>query len=306
MLNTHELNVFIEAAQVENFSVAASRLDLSQPAVSLQIRSLERQLGIELFRRNGRNVTLSDAGRILLPLAQELLHQAKHVEEVMWGLQGVAVGELSVVCSTTVGKYVLPRLIAAFRRRYPDVQVAVKVLGRQPAAEWLLEGRAEIGLVSCDCTYRDLESRPFLQDQVILIVPAGHPWADGREITPADLPSLPLIIDESTSGVYEVLVEGLRQQGMNVADLGVAMTLDSAEAIEMAVEAGLGAAFVSRPVAARGLALGCIKEVPIRGMSLTRSICMVRHQRRTATPPQEAFWNFAFDSANAAIRQWLQ
>ena len=98
---------------------------------------------------------MSDAGRRLLPLAQELLHQAKHVEEVMWGLQGVAVGDLSVVCSTTVGKYVLPHLIAAFRRWYPDVQVAVKVMSRQCAAEWLLEGRAEFGLVSCDCTYRD-------------------------------------------------------------------------------------------------------------------------------------------------------
>ena len=81
-----------------------------------------------------------------------------------------------------------------------------------------------------------------MEDQVILIVPAGHPWADGREITPADLPSLPLIMDESTTGVCQVLVESLRRQGMNVSDLGVVMTLDSAEAIEMAVEAGLGAA----------------------------------------------------------------
>src|SRR5512135_1672427 len=102
MLNIHELNVFVEAAQVENFSVAAERLDLSQPAVSLQIRNLEKQLGIDLFRRNGRNVALSDAGKVMLPLAQDLIRQAKHIEELMSGLQGLVMGDLAIACSSTV------------------------------------------------------------------------------------------------------------------------------------------------------------------------------------------------------------
>ena len=302
MLNMHELNVFVEAAQTENFSVAAHRLYLSQPAVSLQVRNLEKQLGVELFRRHGRNVVLSDAGKVLLPMAQQLLLQAKHIEEAMWGLQGMVIGELSVACSTTVGKYLLPQLIAGFRRLYAEVQVAVSVTGRRDAMDSLLEGSIDIAVVSSHMVHRDLEYQPFLEDQVVLVVPCDHPWADGRTVKPDDLLEGEYILREPTAGSYEVLAEGLADHGLNIADLRVAMTLGNAEAIEMSVEAGLGVAFISRFVASRGVMLGRIAEVPVEGMPLTRLIYMVRHVRRAATPPQQAFWDFAFDPANEEMR----
>ena len=117
MLNFHELNVFVEAALAQNFSVAARRLYLSQPAVSLQIANLEKQLGLELFQRNGRSIALSEAGKVLLPLAQEALRSVKHIEETMSGLKGVMIGELPIACSTTVGKYILPRLVAGLSQQ---------------------------------------------------------------------------------------------------------------------------------------------------------------------------------------------
>lgn len=304
MLNIHELSVFVEAAVTENFSIAAHRLYLSQPAVSLQIRNLERRLGVELFRRNGRNVALSDAGKILLPMAEELLRRSQHIEETMSGLQGLVIGELSIVCSTAVGKYVLPRLIAGFRHRFTRVEVAVKMVNQRVAASWLIDGRAEIGVVSGEVPHRDLELRSFLEDQIILIVPADHAWADGRTIEPADLADLPLIMDDAAAGSYEVLADGLAANGMSVADLRPVMTLGSAEAIEMSVEAGLGAAFIPRVVGARGLQLGCIREVPIHGMPLQRTIFLARNQRRSSTPPEQAFWDFAFDRENEAARHW--
>jgi LysR family transcriptional regulator, transcriptional activator of the cysJI operon len=303
MLNMHELNVFVEAAQTENFSVAAHRLYLSQPAVSLQVRNLEKQLGVELFRRHGRNVVLSDAGKVLLPMAQQILLQAKHIEEVMWGLQGMVIGELGISCSTTVGKYLLPRLIAGFRGHYPEVQVAVHVTGRRTAMDALLEGSADIAVVSSHVVHRDLEYQPFIEDQVVLIVPCDHPWADGRVIKAENLLECDFIMREPTAGSYEVLAEGLSDRGLNISDLRVVMTLGNAEAIEMSVEAGLGVAFVSRFVANRGLMLGRIAEVTVEGMSLARVIYMVRHVRRAATPPQQAFWDFAFDPANEELRQ---
>ena len=148
MLNLHELHVFVEAALAQNFSVAARRLYLSQPAVSSQISQLEKQLGVELFRRNGRTIALSDAGKVLLPLAQETLRQVKQTEETVWSLKGMMIGNLSIACSTTVGKYILPYLVAGFQRRYPDVRVTVNVMSRRAALEWLLSGRAEIAVVS--------------------------------------------------------------------------------------------------------------------------------------------------------------
>ncbi len=271
--------------------------------MSLHIRNLEQQFGIELFERNGRNITLSPAGKALLPMAQDLLRQARVIEEAMWGLQGKVIGDLTIACSTTVGKYVLPRLVAGFRRRYPDVHVSIYVMSRRAAVDRLLEVRADVAVVSARFPHPDLEFQPFLEDQVILIVPPDHPWADGRTVTPQMLLTVPFIMRESTAGTYEVLVEGLAQHGIHVEQLQVVLTLANAEAIEMSVEAGIGVAFVSKLAAARGLALGKVVAVPVEGMALKRSIYMVRHQRHPGSLLQQAFWDFAFDPVNEAIRR---
>lgn len=254
MLNLHELNVFIEVAQAENFSMAARRFYLSQPAVSLHVRNLEQQFGAELFQRHGRNITLSAAGKRLLPLAQHILREAKRLEETMVSLQGKVIGRLSIACSTTVGKYVLPRLVAGLQARYPDVTVEINVMSRRAAIERLLESRAEIAVVSACLNHHDLEFTAFLTDEVVLIVPPEHPWAVGRPVQPQNLRTVPFIMREATAGTYEA--EGLAAHGLSIEDLPVVLTLANAEAIEMSVEAGIGAAFVSRLAAARGLALG--------------------------------------------------
>ncbi len=303
MLSFQELNVFVEAALAENFSEAARRLYLSQPAVSLQIGNLERRLGLELFHRNGRNIHLSEAGKILLPLAQEALHQMKRIEETMEGLKGVMMGELIIACSTTVGKYILPRLVAGFRGRYPHVRVTVNVMSRRAAIEWLLGGRAEIAVVSTRPTQPDLEYAAFLEDHVVLLVPANHPWADGRTVTPADLLTQPFILREPSAGTHEVVSEGLRAHGLSIEQLQAVLTLGNTEAIEMAVEEGIGIAFVSRMAAQRGIQLGRVVEVPVAGMTLKRNIYMLQHSRRAATPLQQAFWDFAFAPENEALRR---
>jgi DNA-binding transcriptional LysR family regulator len=245
---------------------------------------------------------LSDAGKVLLPMAQQLLLQAKHIEEAIWGLQGMVIGQLSMTCSTTVGKYLLPRLIAGFRTQYAEVQVSVDVAGRRDAMDSLLDGSADLAVVSSHLVHRDLEYQPFVEDQVVLVVPCDHPWADGRTVKPENLLEYEHILREPTAGSYEVLSNGLADHGLNIADLRVAMTLGNAEAVEMSVEAGLGVAFVSRFVASRGVMLGRIAEVPVEGMALTRLIYMVRHVRRAATAPQQAFWDFAFDPAHEEMR----
>jgi DNA-binding transcriptional LysR family regulator len=303
MLSAHELNVFIEAALAQNFSVAARRLGLSQPAVSLHISNLERHLELELFRRNGRSIQLSEAGCVLLPLAQEAVRQMKQIEETMCGLKGVMIGELSVACSTAVGKYILPRLVAGFRRLHPDVRVAVNMMPRRTALEWVLGGRADIAVVSARLNHgAELEYEPFVDDQVVLIVPPDHAWADGRTVTPEDLLTVPFILREPAAGTYEVLAEGLNRNGLDISQLKVALTLTSGDAVEMSVEAGIGAAFVSRLEAHRGLAAGKVVEARVQGMALSRTIYLVRSARRAGTPLQEAFWQFAFVEENSALR----
>lgn len=303
MLNLSELQVFVEAAQAQSFSVAARRLFLSQPAVSLQIRHLEQQLGVTLFERSGRSVTLSVAGKVLLPLARATLRSAKDIEETMWGVQGKVIGDLSIACSTTVGKYVLPRLVAGFRKAYPAVKVTISVMSRRAALEWLLDKRADVAVVSNELDHRELDFRRFLEDRIILIAPADHPWAACRAIAPHELTGTPFILREPTAGTYQIAAAGLAMHGLGMEDLEVVLTLANTEAIEMSVEAGIGCAFVSRLAASRGLALSKVVEVPIEGMALTCPIYMVRHRLRADAPTQKAFWEFAFDPANQAIRR---
>lgn len=297
MINLHELNVFVEAALAQNFSVAARRLYLSQPAVSLHIGNLEKQLGLELFHRNGRTIQLSDAGRVLLPMAQEALRQGRHIEETMSGLRGVMIGEVSIVCSTTVGKYLLPRKIAGFRACHPAVRISMNVTSRRSAVDALVAGRADLALMSSCLPDRQLTFERFAEDEIVLIVNAAHRWADGRTVEPGELLAEPLVGWETTAGAYEVLAVGLAQHGLDIERLQTILTLASAEAIEMSVEAGVGAGFVSRLAAARGMALGRVREVPVAGLELKRDIYLARHQRRTVTPLQQAFWDFALADA---------
>lgn len=303
MINLHELNVFVEAALAQNFSVAARRLYLSQPAVSLHIANLEKQLGMELFRRNGRSIQLSDAGRVLLPMAQDALRHGKQIEETMSSLKGVIIGELSIACSTTVGIYILPRIVAGFRRCHPLVRVTIDVTSRRSAIDWLLAGRAEVAVVSAKVNHAELCCEPFVEDQIVLIVAADHPWADGRTVQPADLLNQPFIARETSAGTYGVLAEGLAAQNLDVDQLQTVLTLANAEAIEMSVEAGIGVAFVSKLAATRGLALRRVVEVPVAGLNLTREILMVRRQQQMATPLQQAFWDFVFARENEVLRR---
>lgn len=306
VLSLHDLNVFVEAALARNFSLAARRLYLSQPAVSVHIANLEKQLGLELFHRKGRSIQVSEAGRTLLPLAQQCLQDAKNIQETADGLKGRIVGELVIACSTTVGKYILPRLVAGFRRKYPEVRVSISVMSRRAALDAVHDGRAETAVVSALATHSDLGYQEFLEDHIVLIVPADHPWADGRTVCPEDLLEQSFIMREESAAAHEMLAEGLGRRGMDLGRLPVALTLANDEAIEMSVEAGIGVAFVSRLAAAHGLALGRVVEVPVEGLAFKRPIYIVRHRRHPSTPLQQAFWDFALAPENDMIRSIAQ
>ncbi|RME91324.1 MAG: LysR family transcriptional regulator, partial [Anaerolineae bacterium] len=256
MIELSQLRVFVAAAEEKNFSRAARRLHLTQSAVSQNIQAIERMYGVQLFLRRGRSVQLSEAGQSILPLAYEVLNTARLFDDALRNIHGYVGGEILLGCSTTAGKYLLPNLVAAFRRSYPDVRVRVNVMNRQMVIDQLLGQKIVYGIVSKRIEHRLLELRPLFEDHVILIVPADHPWGQCGRVTPQDLQDQLLIMREETSGTREVLCEGLQAHGITPDMLNVVMELGNAEAIEIAVEEGIGIAFVSEVVAARGIALG--------------------------------------------------
>lgn len=292
MLNLDSLRVFLTVAEYGSFSEAGRQMHLTQPAVSQSIQGLEKQLGIQLFSRQGRAVQLTEAGQVLVSMARELLAAAQRVEQTMFSLHGEVVGEMSIGCSTASGKYLLPGLIARFRHEFPQARINVLVTSRDSVIHKLLAGEVAIGISSKMIEHDDLEYQDFYKDDVILIVPAEHRWAQYRKIYPDDLLDEPIILREEVAGTREVLRDGLLKCDISPDMLNVAMVLGNAEAIGMAVEEGLGVAFISRLAATRGIALGRLVEVQVEGMELTRNLYMLRNHRQPLTRMQVEFWEF--------------
>jgi LysR family transcriptional regulator, transcriptional activator of the cysJI operon len=272
MIDLTKLQVFLYAAENLSFSDAVERLHLSQSAVSQNIQSLEREYGVELFERRGRSLRLTMGGQALFPIAQEAIGTLQRMSEAMNGLEGKVAGDLIIGCSTTSGKYLLPSLVAAFRRDYPLVRVSIKILSRDEVITRLVDERLGLGVTSLKVEHRDLEYVPFFEDRVVLIVPAQHRWAAFGRALPADLVDEPLIMREERAGTTQVVIEGLAQHNITFDMLNSVMEIGNAEAIEMAVEEGIGIAFVSELAASRGLALGRIKAVDVEGLDLRRTI----------------------------------
>ncbi|MEI8133050.1 MAG: selenium metabolism-associated LysR family transcriptional regulator [Leptolinea sp.] len=292
MLNLDVLRVFLAVAKHGSFSEAGRRLYLSQPAVSQTIQGLERQLGVQLFIRHSRTAQLTESGQALVPMARDLLDSAQRVEQTMVSFQKEVIGEITIGCSTASGKYLLPGLIGHFHHLFSQVRINVMVSAREVIMTKLFSGEIALGISSKKVEHPDLEYQDFFTDPIVLIVPANHPWAGISQIMPADLLDEPLILREESSGTREALVDGLRQDDISVDMLNIAMVLGNTEAIEMAVEEGLGVAFVSRLAAARGVALGRVIEVNVTGLELTRNIYLTRNTQQLQTRVQVEFWEF--------------
>lgn len=290
--NINDLAVFLVACETKNFSQAGRQLHLSQPAISQTINNLEKHFGTKLFARQGRSLYLTEIGQALRPMALELVSAARRMEESVSSLQGEVIGEFEIGCSTASGKYLLPNLIAVFRRIFPQVRINVLVTSRDSVIKKLLSGEIAMGISSRRVDHRELDYQDFFTDEVILIVPAGHPWTDFRRVYPDDLLEEPIILREEGAGTLEVLKKGLLQHDISMDMLNVAMGIGNAEAIEIAVEEGIGVAFISQLAAARGLENGRVVEVEVEGMDLFRKIYLARNQRFPTTRAQSEFWEF--------------
>ncbi|MDX1435796.1 MAG: LysR family transcriptional regulator [Anaerolineales bacterium] len=292
MLDTHQLNVFLVAAETLNFTKAAQQLHMTQPSVSQHIQALEKHFGVKLFLRVGRHLELSDCGLALVPLARDMVEQSIRLEETMISLKGEIYGHLQVGCSTTPGKYILPHLLTEFHNRHPRVKVTCKVTSQVDASRSLSEGRIHFALTSMPFNgASDVEYRKFFGDPICLLAPLDHPWAIAGEIEAEELLDEKFIMREDTSGTYVVVQDGLKQAGVPIEKLNTILTRGNSEAIALAVQEGLGLGFVSR-IVETNLVQDRVAHIRIRGLDLRREIYIGRHIRKPATNAQAAFWEY--------------
>ena len=224
---------------------------LTQPAVTLQIKTLEEELGTKLFERSASGVRLTGAGTLLLPYAEQLHQLAEEARNKLAGLKGGVSGELVLGASTTIAQYVLPAVISEFVRSFPDIRLRVLSQNTEQICEGVAAGRFGLGLIEGPALRQDLKVERWFDDELVLVVASSHEWASLGVIDPARLYEVPLVMRERGSGSRHVVEHALQKAGLRLGSLHIAMELDSTEAILSCVEAGLGVGFVSEWAIAR-------------------------------------------------------
>jgi LysR family transcriptional regulator, transcriptional activator of the cysJI operon len=274
-LENFRMVVFRAVAQQLSFRKAAEELYLTQPAVSLQIKALEDDLGVQLFDRTGARIMLTDAGSVLLAYATQVSALLAQAERQLRAGSGEHAGHLPLGASTTIAQYVLPALLGDFRREYPRVHLTLISGNTERIVDAIAHQEIALGFIEGPARRREVKTEPFLVDELVLIVPAAHDWAERPSISPAELASVPLLMREHGSGTRRVVELALEQHGVKAASLNIVMELDSSEAIKSAVESGLGVGFVSRWAFAKDVRTGSsFKVVNIDGLSIRRNFLM--------------------------------
>lgn len=291
-LENFRLKVFRAVAEHLNFRKAAEHLFLTQPAITLQIKALENDLGVRLFDRSANRVTLTAQGSILLSYANKIAHLAAEAQQKLSSDDGQFSGGLSLGVSTTIAQYVLPRLIGAFLSEHPRVQLSLHSGNTEEVVKLLVDGKVSIGLIEGPARERGVYVEPFMRDELVLIAP---PISDAARFSPQQLLASSLLMREQGSGSRRVVETALEKAGFKLKDFKSVMDLDSTEAIKSAVEAGLGIGFVSRWAISKELELGALMTAQIRGLQIARDFSLVTRSGPEQHGASEAFRAFAIE-----------
>jgi DNA-binding transcriptional LysR family regulator len=292
-MDTRQLHAFCEVVERRSFSQAAERLGVTQPAVSLQVRSLEKRLGTQLLDRSGRRVEPTEAGLRLYRGAQRLLQLE---DDLLADLAQEATGELEgtfeIGASTGPGGVVLAQLLCEFGEAHPQLHVALFVYDTQTIVERVADRTLQLGVVGAAPRHRGVEYEPFLRDTVVLVCPPGHRFA-GRTVDLDDLRAETLIVMQEGAGVRQIYEDELHRAGLRLRDLGVRLELGLQESVTNAVRKGHGVTFISRNSVENDLAAGTLVEARVAGLDLEREIYLVRAAGRAETRAAHAFVEFA-------------
>ena len=294
-LTLHQLRTFRAVAEQLSFSAAAHELSISQPSVSYQVKELEAVLGLPLIDRLGKRVRLTEAGEVLYEYARRTLTLLDEAALVMDQMRGIERGTLRVGASTTVGIYLIPLALGAYKKLHPNLAVSLEIGAREPLQDRLRRGLLDLAVLSPPIADPDLESTPFMDDELVMVVPVGHRLAGGRGLTLRDFAGESFLMREAGSGTRLAVEMAARRDGVT---LQVGMELGSNGAIKHAVEAGLGVAVLSRHAVELERKGGGLVVVQIEGFPILRPWSMAYLRRRKLPAAVDQFIGFL------RARQW--
>jgi DNA-binding transcriptional LysR family regulator len=290
--NLDQLRILKAIVAEGSFKRAADSLYISQPAVSLQIQNLEKQLNIPLFDRGGKTAKLTEAGDLLLQNGNRILAMCEETCRALEDLQNLQGGSLIVGASQTTGTYLMPRLIGLFRQRYPQVVVQLQVHSTRRIAWSVANGQIDLAVIGGEIPNelrQTLHITSYAEDELALILPKSHPFSKMKNIKKEDLYRLRFIALDSNSTIRKVIDKILNQHGIDSSRFTIEMELNSIEAIKNAVQSGLGVAFVSVSAIAKELELGIIHWAKIENVTVKRMLSIIVNPNRYRSKAAERF-----------------
>ena len=298
-ITLRQFQIFIAVAETKQVTKASKKLFLTQSAVSMALAELENQLGGPLFDRHGRSLLLNDRGRYLLPMAKNITCQVSNVEALLSEKKEIIAGSLEIIASSTIGNYVLPYPVAFFMRMHPDAHINMMVANTKQAERLVAQGAMDLGFVEGGITDEAVQSTPWFEDELRIIVSASHPLAEQELFSlPDDLAKTAWVFREDGSGTAEIFKNKL---GEHAALLNVVTRIGHTEAIKKAVEAGVGAACLSELTICREEEHGWLKGLSIKDMNMRRQLSVIQHKDKSTTRLMGEFLQFCTTMARCGL-----
>jgi len=296
-MDIRALETFCKIMELRSFSKAAEAVHLTQPTVSGHIKALEERLQVKLFDRLGKTVAPTKAGELLYGYARKILAMKREAEQAIHQFKGSLKGSLVIGGSNIPGSYVLPPLMAAFKATHPEVAIVLKVGDSEAVCRAVADGSCELGVVGARFDEGRLAYLKFVEDELVLAVPADHPWAKRRSVTLKDLSRESFLVREKGSGSRRFVEKALEEAGVDVGSFKVVAELGSMEAIRSAVKLGCGVSFVSLRAIEEDVNAGSLAALRVQGVKLIRDFYIIHHKSRSRSPIAQAFLDFLLKEA---------
>ena len=291
-MNLDYLITYLEVIKLGSFSEVAKKLAISQPAVSFQIQKLEHELGIRLIDRSQRVITVTEAGKRFATFSKSVVEAQAKLQSDLDRLRDEVTGNLVITASTIPGEFLLPSVLAAFKSLHPAIGVEMNVSDSLCVIAGVRNSDYDIGFCGIAPDGDDLECSKIAEDEIVLIVPAQHPFSEMKKISIADLEGEPFIFREETSGTQQNLQAYLSEINTKVVKPGTKMVMGTTQAVVTGVESGAGIAFVSNMAIKKSIALGLVKVVKVDGFQLNRAFFLIYRKERVVSRLLQEFISF--------------
>jgi DNA-binding transcriptional LysR family regulator len=278
-MDIHQLKVFASVFKNKSFSKASDELYLTQPTVSDHVKSLEEELNCKLFDRLGRTIIPTKEAEALYSHAMEIIEKASNIKDFIGHLKKEITGELIIGASTIPGTYLMPSIMAKFRKIYPSISFQILISDSRGIVEKILRHELLIGIVGAKLSNSQIAYTPFLEDELIVV--SSPVLTKNRQLALKELMKLPMVLREEGSGTRRETEKILEDKGISLEDIKIAGIFGSTDAIKQAVKAGLGVSILSRLSVKDELKHGIFKEIKLSDLQMKRKFYIVTHKKRT-------------------------